>query len=142
MSPSLPRSQAMQMRCSACQLEIPDDSTQCPSCGGIQSQAPAPRKARRRSEADVEADLARTAAYNRQVKRLVLLTLVAIIPGLGLVLAPAVLVLISLLLLRGKGDPLFTAGRGARVTLIIAALTMACNWVGLYLIVTALLGGG
>ena len=130
----------MLMRCSACQAEIPDESAQCPVCGGIQSQATAPRKARRRSESVVEADLARAAAYNHRVKRIVLLTLVAIIPGLGLVLAPVVIVLISLVLRRGKGDPMFTAARGARITLVVAILTTACNWIGLGLIAMSLLG--
>ena len=129
------------MRCSACQAEIPDDSTQCPICEGIQSKAPTPRKARRRSVGATEVDLERTAAYNRQVKRIVLLTLVAIIPGFGLVLGPIVVVLIALVLRRGKGDPTFTAARGARVTLVIAAVTTACNWIGLGLIALSLLGG-
>ena len=128
------------MRCSACQAEIPDESAQCPVCGGIQSQATAPRKARRRSESVVEADLARAAAYNHRVKRIVPLTLVAIIPGLGLVLAPVVIVLISLVLRSGKGDPMFTAARGAWVTLAIALVVMACNWIGLGLIVLSFLG--
>jgi hypothetical protein len=128
------------MRCSACQAEIPDESAQCPICGGIQSQAPTPRKARRRSESDVEADLARASAYNHRVKRIGLLTLLAIIPGFGLVLAPIVVVLISLVLRSGKGDPMFTAARGARVTLVIAIITGACNWIGLGLIAMSLLG--
>ena len=128
------------MRCSACQAEIPDESAQCPVCGGIQSQAVAPRKARRRSEGVVEADLARAAAYNHRVKRIVPLTLVAIIPGLGLILAPVVIVLISLVLRSGKGDPMFTAARGAWVTLAIALVVMACNWIGLGLIVLSFLG--
>ena len=129
------------MRCSACQAEIPDDSTQCPICEGIQSKAPTSRKARRRSESATEEDLARTADYNRQVKRIVLVTLVAIIPGFGLVLGPVVVVLIALVLHRGKGDPSFTAAKGARVTLVIAALTTACNWIGLGLIALSFLGG-
>ena len=129
------------MRCSACQAEIPDDSSQCPICEGIQSKAPSPRRARKRSDSDIEEDLARAAAYNHQVKRVVLLTLVAIVPGLGLVLAPVVIVLISLVLRRGKGDPMFTAARGARITLVVAILTTACNWIGLGLIALSLLGG-
>src|SRR4051794_27312975 len=96
----LRRYQAVLMRCSACQAEIPDDSSQCPVCEGIQSRA-VPRKARKRSESDVDADLARAAAYNHEVKRIVLLTLVAIIPGFGLVLAPVVMVLVSLVIRRG-----------------------------------------
>ena len=130
------------MRCSACQAEIPDESSQCPVCEGIQSQAPTPRKARRRSESDIEADLARAASYNHQVKRVVLVSIVSIIPGLGLVLAPIVIVLISLVLRRGRGDRMFTAAKGARVTLYIAILTMACNWIGLGLIVLWYLGAG
>ena len=130
------------MRCSACQAEIPDDSTQCPNCEGIQSKAPTSRKTRRRSVTVTDADLARTADYNRQVKRIVLVTLVAIIPGLGLVLGPVVMILIALVLRRGKGDAAFTAARGARVTLIIAAITTACNWIGLGLIALSFLDGG
>ena len=129
------------MRCSACQAEIPDDSSQCPICEGIQSKAPSPRRPRRRSESDIEEDLARAAAYNHQVKRVVLLALLAILPGLGLILGPVVIVLISLVLRRGKGDSMFTAARGARVTLVVAILTTAFNWIGLGLIVLSLLGG-
>ncbi len=128
------------MRCSACQAEIPDDSAQCPVCEGIQSKATAPRKARRRSDSDVEADLARATAYNHQVKRIVLWSLVSILPGFGLVLAPVVIVLISLVLRRGKGDRMFTAAAGAWGTLVIAILTTACNWVGLVLIALWYLG--
>ena len=96
---------------------------------------------RARSEEATDGDLARTAAYNRQVKRIVLVTQVAIIPGFGLVLGPVVVVLIALVLHRGKGDPSFTAAKGARVTLVIAALTTACNWIGLGLIALSFLGG-
>ena len=130
----------MLMRCSACQAEIPDDSSQCPICEGIQSQATPSRRVRRRSESAVEEDLARAAAYNHRVKRIVLLSLVSIIPGLGLVLAPVVIVLISLVLRQGRGDPMFTAARGAWVTLAIAIFTTACNWIGLGLIAMSFLG--
>jgi hypothetical protein len=130
------------MRCSACQAEIPDDSSQCPICEGIQSKPAAPRKPRKRSEEDVEADLARAAAYNLRVKRIVLVCLVSILPGFGLVLAPVVIVLISLVLWRGRGDRMFTAAKGARVTLYIAILTTACNWIGLGLIALWYLGAG
>ena len=130
------------MRCSACQAEIPDESSQCPVCEGIQSKPAAPRKARRRSEEDVEDDLARAAAYNDRVRRIVLVSLVSIIPGFGLFLAPVVIVLISLVLRRGRGDRMFTAAKGARVTLYIAIVTTACNWVGLGLIALWYLGAG
>jgi hypothetical protein len=128
------------MRCPACQAEIPDDASQCPVCSTVLGASANRRKPRRRAEGLADAEALRSAAYDLQVKRVVLLCLVAIVPGLGLLLGPVTALLITLLILRARKDPAFTALRGARVTLVVALVVTACNWVGLWLMVRSWAG--
>lgn len=123
------------MLCPACQADAPDGAAACPKCQA--ALPPLKRKRRRRGEPDDDLDPARVAGYDAQVSGLMPYTAAAAVPVAGLVLAPLGALLAWRLLRRGRGDPAFTARRGARLQLRFALFCAALQWLGLSLVVLA-----
>lgn len=122
------------MRCTTCQTDNPDGLTACTACSAPLRTSV--RKSRRRSETQAAApDNPRVQAYNRQVQHLYLLSVIALVPFLGVLLGPVAVALTWRLLRRGQGDPDFTAARGARWVRNLALATTATNWIGTALVV-------
>lgn len=124
------------MLCPACNTDAPDGAATCPKC---QAALPPPRrKRRRRGEPDEDLDPARVAEYDRQVGGLLRYTAAGAVPGVGLVVAPLGAWRAWRLLRRGRGDPAFTARRGAKLQFRFALFCAALQWLGLSLVLLSL----
>ena len=118
------------MRCPACNTENADTAPSCRSCGST-----LPRKPRRRGLAE-ETDTPfgpRTEACNRAALRAYYVGLLSLIPGLGLFLGPAAVILGLRAGQRGRNEPGFTAAGPARAAVLLGGVIALTNWVGLVL---------
>ncbi|MFO0930047.1 MAG: hypothetical protein U0736_23990 [Gemmataceae bacterium] len=120
------------MRCTACQTENPNGTATCTACSAPLRTSV--RKSRRRAEAPAAPDNPRVQEYNRQVRRVYVLSAWSLVPVVGAVLGPLSAGLAWRLLRRGRGDPDFTAAPGARWVRNLGLATTVTNWVGLTLI--------
>jgi hypothetical protein len=125
------------MRCPACNTENADTTPNCSSCG-----SPLPRKPRRRGPArETDTPFApRTEACNRAALRAYHVGLWGLIPGAGLFLGPAAVVLGLRARRRGLTEPGFTAEGPARAAVLLGGVIGLTNWVGLVLMLVGLFG--
>ncbi|HZY84832.1 MAG TPA: hypothetical protein VFE78_08370 [Gemmataceae bacterium] len=122
------------MQCPSCSAENGDEVTRCAKCGGTLS-----RRRRRNAVEDTDTPFSRYIdPANRPAVRAYRLAVLSMVPGLGLVLGPAALVLGAAARRRGKADPDFTARGPAAAAVLFGALTAVTNWAGLALMVAAL----
>jgi hypothetical protein len=124
------------MHCPACHTENADAASRCRSCGG-----PLPRKPRRRRRLAQETDTPfapRTEACNRAALRAYYVGLLGLIPGVGLFLGPAAVVLGLRAGKRGRDEPGFTAASPARAAVLLGGVIALTNWVGLVLMLVGL----
>ncbi len=118
------------MHCPACNTENVDTAPRCRSCGRTLS-----RKSRRRKIAQ-ETDTPfspRTEACNQAALRAYYVCLWGLIPGLGLVLGPAAVILGLRARQRGQKEPGFTAASPARAAVLLGGVITLTNWIGLVL---------
>ena len=99
----------------------------------------AKRKPRRRAEEDLVDPLAVPVdGTNRVALWAYRLSQWGLIPGVGLVLGPAALVLGVVAGMRGRGDAEFTFRAPARAAVVLGGLVALTNWLGAVLIVLGL----
>jgi hypothetical protein len=115
------------MRCPACDLENSEDAPQCSGCGATLA-----RRQRRRAEngeenANARPDVDRCNATAATAYRLCLL---ALIPGIGLILGPIGLVMGTMARLQGRNVKRFTGSSQATVSILLSALITATQWAG------------
>jgi hypothetical protein len=118
------------MRCPACSTENVDTAPSCHACGSSLR-----RKPRRRGLAQ-ETDTPfspRSEACNRAALRAYHISLFGLIPGLGLFLGPAAVVLGLHARKRGLNEPGFTATSPARAAVWLGGVIALTSWVGLVL---------
>jgi len=122
----------MAVRCPACQTENADDARQCTSCGGKIGRRP-----RRRTDSDdVEGrgstlgSPATAAAFRCAV--------CGLIPGLGLVLGPAAVVLALLGYRQERAGPPRKGRSPALGVLTLGAAVLVTNWAGVLLMIYGL----
>jgi hypothetical protein len=115
------------MRCPACQAENKDDDARCQACGAALAKSRPSRRSRAIHQGPVSPE---TEARNRAARRAYRVAVAGLVPGLGLVLGPAAVVLGSIARRRSRDDPQFSA-RGPVLGAIIfgTAITFA-NWIG------------
>jgi hypothetical protein len=126
------------MHCPACNAENGEDASRCGSCGGPLGRKN--RKSRVRAVAE-EADTpfaGRPGGPNRPAILAYRICVAGLIPGLGLVLGPAALVLGSVARRKGAATPGFTAEGPARAAVWLGAAITLTNWLGLALMVLGL----
>jgi hypothetical protein len=122
------------MQCPACNKENGEEAVRCGRCGATLS-----RRRRRNGGDDTDTPFSRYIdPANRPAVRAYRLAVLSMVPGLGLLLGPAALVLGSLARRRGKADPDFTARGPAAAAVLFGALTAVTNWAGLALMVLGL----
>jgi hypothetical protein len=120
--------------CPACGAETEQGVSRCPSCG---------RRRRRGSSVLTETPFSTvTTEHNRPALRAYRLSVVSVLPGVGLVAGPLAVILGLRARLRGRRDPLFTARGPAVAAVILGALTAVTNWVGFTLMFIGLRHSG
>ena len=126
------------MRCPACNAENAPDAGRCALCGG--ALAPPRRKpARRRGPAaETDSPFAPRGGPDRAALRAYRVCLLGLIPGLGLLLGPAAVVLGALARRRGRSAPDFTGQGRATAAVALGAAIALTNWLGAALMVLAL----
>src|SRR5689334_17447967 len=128
------------MRCPGCNVENAAEASRCGSCGS--PLRPPRQPARRRGVEEVHQALRGTGAETswaaRQAYRVCVLGL---IPGLGLLLGPAAVVLGSLTYLGKFDKPLDPRAQNlAWGSVLLGALIALTNWLGLTLMILGLRG--
>jgi hypothetical protein len=135
------------MRCPACNVESSSSATTCGACGaGLTSAngAPGPRRRRqaRRVEGVDSPFAGRAEGPNGPALRAYRLSVLGLVPGLGLVLGPVAALLGLVAGYRARSDPDFTGRPFARAAVVLGLLTGVTNWVGLALMVVGLRSAG
>jgi hypothetical protein len=127
------------MKCPACHAENPGEAVRCSACGGpLKPKADRPYDAsasqpgrrsgsRRRGNADEGENL------NPAAWRAYRLALWSLLPGLGLFLGPAAVVLGCLALRHVSGD--IGSRTRAKVAVLLGALVTLTQWLGLVLMI-------
>lgn len=125
------------MRCPACKTDNAADNTACASCGASLNGRPAARSRGPRRAVAEESDTPFESlgiGPNRPARLAYYLGVIGLIPGIGLLLGPAAMVLGAWAWWRGNGNPAFTSRNIARAALILGLLLTLTNWAGLALI--------
>jgi hypothetical protein len=128
------------MRCPACHADNPRDAERCGACN-----APLPPRRQRRRGLTAEPGTpfaARTEASNRAALRAYRVSLLGLVPFLGLVLGPAALLMGGLARRKGRADPAFTAKGPATAAVVLGGLITVTNWLGLTLAILGLWSRG
>jgi hypothetical protein len=121
------------MQCPACNAENREEATRCGNCGGTLS-----RRRRRSTVEDTDTPFGRYIdPANRPAVLAYRIAVLSLVPGLGLVLGPAAVVLGALARWRGRADPDFTARGPAAGAVLFGVMTALTNWAGLALMVLA-----
>ena len=128
------------MRCPACNAENGEDASRCGSCGGALGRKNRKSRVRAAPEEWVTPFAGRPEGLNRPALLAYRLCIAGLMPGLGLVLGPAALVLGGLARRRGLADPGFTAEGPARAAVWLGAAITLTNWLGLALMILGLRG--
>ena len=119
------------MQCPSCSTENVEEASRCEKCGGALSR-------RRRRDPTEEADSPFSRyidPVNRPAVRAYRLAVLSMVPGLGLLLGPAAVVLGAVARRRGRAEPDFTAKGPATAAVLLGAATALTNWAGLALMV-------
>jgi hypothetical protein len=130
------------MRCPACQTDNPAEASRCASCGGELTNIPPaparPRSSGRRGlaeETDTPFGPLPPAGPNRRALIAYRIAVAALVPGLGLVLAPVALILGWWVRRRSGSDPAFTARSPARAAVVLGVILSMLQWTGLALMI-------
>jgi len=122
------------MQCPACNADNGEEATRCAKCGATLS-----RRRRRNGGDDTDTPFSRYIdPANRPAVRAYRLAVLSLVPGLGLLLGPAALVLGVAARRRGAANPDFTARGPAAAAVLFGAMTAVTNWAGLVLMVLGL----
>lgn len=122
------------MQCPACNAENGEEATRCGGCGVTLS-----RRRRRNGGDDTDTPFSRHIdPANRPAVRAYRVAVLSMVPGLGLLLGPAAVVLGAVARRRGRADPDFTARGPAAAAVLFGAMTAVTNWAGLALMVLGL----
>jgi hypothetical protein len=122
------------MQCPACNAENNEEATRCDRCGVALS-----RRRRRNTIEDTDTPFSRYIdPANWPAVRAYRVAVLSMVPGLGLLLGPAAVVLGEVARRRGTADPDFTARGAAAAAVLFGALTALTNWAGLALMVFGL----
>lgn len=122
------------MRCPSCKAENQPSATRCQACGKT-LQLPRKKSGRRRgvnTASDTPFTL-NVRGCNLFALRAYWVGVLALIPGLGLLLGPLA-ILLGLQARRYRADPEFTAHGPAWASLVLGVLITLTNWAGLILV--------
>jgi hypothetical protein len=123
----------MALRCPSCQADNTDDARQCASCGGKIARRP------RRRAADPDDVEGRGSTLGSPVTAAAFRCAVyGLIPGLGLVLGPAAVVLALLGYRQERAGPPRKGRSPALGVLTLGAAVLVTNWVGVLLMIYGL----
>jgi hypothetical protein len=118
------------MDCPVCHAENAVEAITCASCGrSLNSSRRRPSSRRRNAEAS---EAAAVDSPNPAAWRAYRVSLLSMVPGLGLLLGP-VAVLLGCLAVRGAGDDLSASNR-AKASVLFGALVTLTQWIGVVLI--------
>jgi hypothetical protein len=126
------------MRCATCNVENPREAVKCAGCGASLS-----RRVKRRGIAE-ESDSpfgGPVEAPNRSAIWAYRVAVLGLIPGLGLVLGPAVVVWGLVAIVRGRRDAEFTAHGPAAAAILLGVLISVTNWIGVLLMIRGMTAG-
>jgi hypothetical protein len=116
------------MHCPACRAENKDAEGHCQACGAALMRS---RPGRGRSKAVAHGPLSpETEARNRAALRAYRLSVLALVPGLGLVLGPLAVLLGAVVRRRSVSDPHFTARGPVNAAIVFGAVVTLTNWIG------------
>jgi hypothetical protein len=125
-------------RCPACGTEIERHLARCSACGILIS-----RKRRRGVAAASDAPFSPVATpHNLAALRAYRVSLISVLPGVGLVAGPISCVQGILARHRGRFDPQFTAHGPAIAAIALGGLAAVANWVGFALMYAGLRQAG
>ena len=118
------------MLCSACQTENAAESSRCSSCGTSLNRRPRRREANSKTDGpnsrnSLPPDPLAVKAYR--------LSVWALIPGVGLLLSPAALLLGILAWRQAGANPEHRRTGHVFATLFLSTLTILTNWLGLWI---------
>jgi hypothetical protein len=134
------------MRCAVCNSDTPPPATACSTCGASLTAGGAGERRRRAARAaDEHPDSpisGRPAGPNRAALRAYRLAVLALVPGLGLLLGPLAAALGLRAHYRARANPDFTGHAFVRAAVVLGVLVGVTNWVGLALMVLGLRSGG
>jgi hypothetical protein len=127
------------MRCPACDTENVSETPRCSSCGSPLRPARR-RRGRRRHAAEetVAPSPALAAANHRAALRAYRVSVLGLIPGLGLLLGPLAVVLGAAVRRRVHSDPDLGVQNLATASVVLGALATLTNWLGLALLIQGL----
>jgi hypothetical protein len=119
------------MRCPACNVENAPDATRCSGCQKSLARRPRRRNASESADGPVDPEAERRNAAAMRAYRMCML---ALIPGLGLVLGPVALAMAGIARARGKRVAGFNHLGLSMAVMILAALITATQWAGVTLV--------
>ncbi len=126
------------MPCPACGTEIERDSPRCSACGILIS-----RKRRRGVAAQSDTPFSPAATvHNLSALRAYRISVLSILPGVGLVAGPLGFALGIRACRRARHDPYFTARGPVVAAIVLGGLAAVANWVGFALMYLGLRQAG
>ena len=124
------------MRCPGCNVENEEGAAACSAC---QTPLPPKRKGRRRGDSQAEVPLTPGAIALRNQARLAWnLSLIGLVPFLGLLFGPASTLLAYRVRRAARAEPTFPDHTTVRISLRLGGVITAASWVGLGLMLLGL----
>lgn len=130
------------MHCPVCRAENKEGSSVCQACGASLGAPPAGRRARNPRREPTGPVSAATEARIRAARIAFRVSVLSLVPGLGLVLGPAAVLLGTLARQRGLKDPQFTLWGPVYAAIFFGAAVTVCNWAGFILMFLGLRSAG